>query len=61
MEDLGRCEHLSDAMILPRHITHEGASLQGCDSFILVADADQSRLLVSHFPITPHHIGSETK
>jgi len=50
MAALAGSDHLSNATLLPREITHEGASLEGCDSFIVVADADQSRLLVSACP-----------
>lgn len=39
---------LARASLSPREITQEIVSLEGCDSFILVADADQSRLLVSN-------------
>ena len=41
-------EHLSGASLLPREITQGGCDVQGCDAFIVVGDADQSRLLVSN-------------
>jgi hypothetical protein len=39
-------KHLCAAALESREIMHEGVSLDGCDAFIMVADADQSRLLV---------------
>ena len=48
VDELRRSAHLAGATLVPRQITPAGVSLEGCDAFLVLADANQSRLLVSN-------------
>ena len=57
VQELRDSAHLANATLVSREITAEGVSLEGCDSYLVVADANQSRLLVSnsaHDTALPH-------